>query len=293
MKKLFYLVIGLIIATDISAQSDNDQNQNGWKYNGSIGLNFSQTSLTNWSAGGDNSVAGNGLLNANANYTTTHWLWQNILNLEYGLTSTKGNGVQKSTDKIDFSTQIGYTTTKIWYYSAMADFKSQFYKGYNYPDKEHYISNFMAPGYVTVSIGIEYKPENKFYSIYFSPVAGKFTFVNDKYLSDLGSFGVDPGKRFKAQVGAYLKPRLEKVIMENVNLVTDATFFTAYDKSFGNIDVEWNVLINMKINKLLNASISTTLKYDDDVKYIDSDNVAKGPRVQFKEIIGLGIGYNF
>lgn len=293
MKKLFNLFIGVIIATNLSAKSENEESDKGWKYNGNIGLNFSQTSFTNWASGGDNSVAGNGVLNVNANYNTEHWLWQNNLNLEYGLTRTSGYGIQKSTDKIDFSTLIGYTTTKIWYYSAMADFKSQFYKGYNYPDKEHYISNFMAPGYVTVSVGIEYKPEYKFYSVYFSPVAGKFTFVNDRYLSDLGSFGVDPGKRFKAQLGVYLKPRLEKEIMQNVNLVTNATFFTAYDKSFGNIDVEWNLLLNMKINSILNASISTTLKYDDDVKYIDSNNVMKGPRVQFKEVIGVGIGYNF
>ena len=293
MKRIFNLVIGLIVISNLSAQTEEKKDKEGWQYNGNIGLNFSQTSFTNWSSGGDNSMAGNGLLNVNANYTKEHWLWQNFLNLEYGLTSTKGNGVQKSSDKIDFSTQIGYTTTKIWYYTAMADFKSQFYKGYNYPDKEHYISKFMAPGYVTVSLGIEYKPENKFYSIYFSPVAGKFTFVEDKYLSDLGAFGVDPGKRHKSQLGAYLKPRIEKTIMENVNLVSDATFFTAYDKSFGNIDVEWNLLLNMKINKYLNASISTTLKYDDDVKFIDDNNVEKGPRIQFKEIIGIGIGYSF
>lgn len=292
MKRIFkVLVVALLSCSSMSAQTEDQEL--GWKVNGNVGLNFTQTSLTNWSAGGDNSVAGNGLLNVNANHTTQNWLWQNNLNLEYGLTSTKGNGVQKSTDKIYFSTQIGYTTTKVWYYTAMADFNSQFYKGYNYPDKDHYISNFMAPGYVTVSLGVEYKPEDKFYSVYFSPIAGKMTFVNDRYLSDLGSFGVDPGKRFKGEIGAYLKPKLEKTIMENVSLATDATFFTAYDKSFGNIDVEWNMLINMKINKLLNATISTTLKYDDDVKFIDENNVVKGARVQFKEIIGVGIGYSF
>ena len=81
--------------------------------------------------------------------------------------------------------------------------------------------------------------------------------------------------------------------MENVKLMSDANFFTAYDDSFGNIDIEWNVLISMKINKYLNASINTTLKYDDDVKYINTQGEKKGPKVQFKEILGIGFGYNF
>jgi hypothetical protein len=294
MKRIIYSVFALVLCSQISAQTATDStNTNGWKHSGSAGINLSQTSLTNWSAGGDNSIAGNAYLNGALNYKKDHWLWQNTLALEYGVTSTKANGMQKSTDKIEIGTQIGYTTDNIWYYSAMADFKSQFYKGYNYPNKEHYISKFMAPGYSNLSIGMEYKPADKWYSAYFSPVAGKFTFVNDDYLSDLGSFGVDPGKKFKAEFGAYLKAKAEKNIMENVKIITDANFFTAYNNSFGNIDVEWNMLISMKVNKYLNANISTTLKYDDDVKYIDESSNTHGARVQFKEIIGVGIGYNF
>jgi len=294
MKHLFIIILCIFSTVHIYGQEPTDTIKvNGWKFSGSMGVNFSQTSFSNWSAGGDNAVAGNGLFNAGMNYTKDNWLWQNTVVLEYGITSTKTNGMQKSTDRIDVGTQLGYTTDNIWYYSAMADFKSQFYKGYNYPNKEHYISKFMAPAYVNVSVGMEYKPIDKFYSVYFSPLAGKFTFVNDDYLSDQGAFGVDPGKKSRAEFGAYLKAKAEKEIMENVKLITDANFFTAYDKSFGNVDVEWNMLINMKINKYLNASLSTTLKYDDDVKYIDTEGNKKGPKVQFKEILGIGFGYNF
>jgi len=293
--KYFLVIVALLLsAVNTNAQTDADTTEvKTWNLKGSAGLNFSQTSLSNWSAGGDNAVAGNAFLNAGLDYKKGHWLWQNTLALEYGLTWTDTNNSQKSTDKIEIGTQIGYTTDNKWYYSAMADFKSQFAKGYNYPNRDNYISKFMAPAYSNVSVGIEYKPADKFYSVYFSPLAGKFTFVNDDYLSDLGSFGVDPGDKFRAEFGAYLKGKLEKDIMENVKLMTDANFFTAYDKSFGNVDVEWNLLLNMKINKYLNASLSTTLKYDDDVKYIDSDGNQHGARVQFKEILGVGIGYNF
>ena len=212
------------------------------------------------------------------------------------MTKTKSQGVQKVSDKIDFTTQLGYTTNNKWYYTIMGDFKSQFYKGYNYPDKEHYISKFMAPGYSNLSLGMEYRP-NTTYSIYLSPLAAKFTFVEDDYLSDLGSFGLDPGDKFKAEMGAYLKARLQKKIIENVEIISTLDFFTAYDKSFGNVDINWDLMLNMKINKFLSATVNTTLKYDNDVKTIkiaeDGTEVKHGAKVQFKEMLGIGVAYNF
>lgn len=293
MKRIFFTSLFALSVTVLSAQEADSTKIGTWKHSGSTGLNLSQTSLSNWSGGGDDAFAGNAYLNGKLEHRKGNWAWINTLALEYGITSTKAQGAQKSTDKLELATQLGYTTDNKWYYTAMADFKSQFYKGYNYPNKENYISKFMAPAYSNISIGLEYRPKDSFFSAYFSPAAGKLTFVNDNYLSDLGSFGVDPGDKFKAEFGAYVKGTLEKNIMENVKLLSDANFFTAYDDSFGNIDIEWNVLISMKINKYLNASINTTLKYDDDVKYINTQGEKKGPKIQFKEILGIGFGYNF
>lgn len=294
MKRLFLITLSLFTIIGLYAQAEADTaTVKKWNLSGSTGINFTQTSLTNWAAGGDNAMSGTFFLNAGLNYRKDRWLWQNTFVAEYGLTRTGDDGTRKSTDRLELGTQLGYTTDNIWFYSGMADFKTQFYKGYNYPDKENYISKFMAPAYSNVSVGMEYRPEGRFYSVYFSPVAGKFTFVRDYKLSALGAFGVDPGDKFRAELGAYMKAKAEKEVMENVKIITDANFFTAYDNSFGNIDVEWNLLISMKINKYLNASLTTSLKYDDDVKSFNSDGVKEGPKVQFKEILGVGIGYNF
>ncbi len=218
-------------------------------------------------------------------------MWSNALALDYGLTNTKSQGTQKVTDKIDFSTQLGYSTNDVWYYTAMGDFKSQFYKGYNYPDRTNYISKFMAPAYTNVSLGLEYRPKS-FYTIYVSPIAGKLTFVQDDYLSNMGAFGVDPGDKFKGEFGAYAKARAEKTLMENVNAISTIDFFTAYNSSFGNVDINWDLMISMKINKFLTTTLNTSLKYDDDVKAI-KDGVKKGAKVQFKEMLGIGVAYNF
>lgn len=293
MKRLLLAGLALLATMAIYAQTDDQGYVDGaWVLSGVTGVNISQTALSNWSAGGENSMAGNVYLNGSLLRKRGNWLWQNTLVMEYGLANTKTNGTQKTNDNFNFTTQLGYTTNNVWFYTLMGDLKTQFYKGYKYPDKTNYISNFFAPAYSNISLGLEYRPKAN-YSLYFSPVAGKLTFVEDDYLSSLGAFGVDPGDKFKAEFGAYFKARLEQSIMENVNLVSSLDFFTPYSDQFGNIDVNWDVLISMKINQFLSATLNTTLKYDNDVKTIGDNGERKGAKIQFKEVLGVGLAYNF
>lgn len=293
MKRVCFVMLFATLATIVYAQTDDKgSKERAWVLKGVTGINMSQTAMANWSAGGENSIAGNAYMNGSLTHKSGNWLWVTNLVIDYGLTKTKSQGVRKSTDKLGLSTQLGYSTNNVWFYTLAADLNTQFAKGYNYPDKDHYISNFFAPAYSNVALGMEYRPKS-IYSIFLSPASTKMTFVCDDYLSDLGSFGVDPGDHFKIEAGAYVKARAELPVMENVNLITTADFFTPYNKEFGNIDVNWDVLISMKINKILSATLSTTLKYDNDVKTFNDDGVQRGPKVQFKEILGIGLAYNF
>lgn len=301
MRRILLMVLCAVCASYAFGQDAEAENTDKkWILKGTTGLNITQTHLSNWSAGGESSYAGNLYLNGSLNHKFGNWLWENILILDYGLTRNKTNGVQKTTDKIDFSTKLGYSTNDKWFYTAMAGFNSQFYKGYNYPDKEEYISKFMAPGYLTTSVGMEYRAKDR-YSVYMSPLTSKMTFVTDNYLSNIkgGSFGVDEGKHFRSEFGAYIKARAEQPIMENVKAVSTLDLFTAYDDSFGNIDIDWDLMITMKINKFLSASINTTLKYDDDIKIFKASNIEgeepiqRGAKVQFREILGIGVAYTF
>lgn len=292
MKRLVWVLVVVFSVTTVYAQDDQGYKDGEWVLSGVTGLNLSQTAMTNWSAGGENSVAGNAYLNGSLLRKSGNWLWQNALVLDYGLSQNKSDGTRKTNDNINFTTQLGYSTNNKWFYTLMGDFKTQFARGYKYPDRENYISTFMAPAYANLSLGMEFRPKAN-YSIYLSPVSGKMTFVSDKTLSDSGAFGVDPGKRFKAEFGAYLKARAEQAVMENVNLVTTLDLFTPYSDQLGNIDVNWDVLISMKVNKFLSATLNTTLKYDNDVKTVDSEGNRKGAKVQFKEVLGVGVAYHF
>jgi hypothetical protein len=289
MKKITLALLFSCFAIFVSAQEKQDTSY--WQKGGMASITFSQTSLTNWSGGGDNAVSTNALLDLFANFNKGKNSWENIMKLEYGLVKQGDEGVRKSIDKIDFTTKYGYKNGGHWYYSALFDFKTQFAKGYNYsstdgePDVK--VSNLLAPAYMTLSLGMDYKP-NEIFSAYLSPLTSKMTIVNDDDLSDAGAFGVDAGDKFRGEFGAFTKMTFKKDVMKNVSLKSTLDLFTNYSDSFGNIDVLWDVMVNMKVNDYLTATINTTLVYDDDIDY-----EGKGPKIQFKEIVGIGLAYKF
>jgi hypothetical protein len=144
---------------------------------------------------------------------------------------------------------------------------------------------------------MDYKPDNSF-SLFLSPAALRLIFVNDKLLSDAGDFGVDSGKTLLVEAGAYLKAEYKKDISTNVNLQSKLGLFSNYLKNPQNIEVGWQALVLIKVSKLLAASISAELLYDDKTKLVfyKSDNVTIdhiGPGTQFKEVIGIGFAYKF
>jgi hypothetical protein len=101
-------------------------------------------------------------------------------------------------------------------------------------------------------------------------------------------FGVDRGKNFRQEFGGYIKIAFQKDIMTNVNFSTKIDLFSNYLKNPQNIDINWELLLSMKVNKYISATLSTQLIYDDDINYNN-----KGPKTQFKEIIGIGFSYKF
>ena len=291
MKKLFFTIFMASWAlVTLSQETDSLSN---WKLGGMSTLTFSQVSLSKyWAAGGENSLSGGVMINFYANYEKDNVSWANSLDLGYGLIK-QGDITKKSNDRIDFSSQYGKKASENWNYSGLFNFKTQFAPGYNYPNDQDIISNFFAPAYITTSLGMEYKPGDRF-SLFLSPVTGKFTFVADDSLSASGSFGVEPGEKFRAELGGFLKAMYKTPLFTNVDLQTKLDLFTNYLNNPQNIDVNMEILINMQINKFLSANINTLFIYDDDIKFlIDPESGKKGPRLQFKEVLGLGLSYKF
>ncbi len=265
-----------------------------WHIGGMGTFTFSQVSLTNWASGGQNSMSANGLVSLLANYNKDKISWENTLDMAYGMIrqGKKDDAItQKSDDKIDFSSKFGRAFKDKWYYSAMLNFKTQMAPGYNYPNDSIRISDFMAPAYILANIGVDYKPNDHF-TCMVAPVTGKITIVNSDYLSEMEAFGVEKGEKYRAEIGGYLKARFKTDVMENVGIETKVDLFSNYFNNPENIDINWETLVIMKINKYISANFNTHLIYDDDIK-IENQKGEKAPRTQFKEIFGLGLSYKF
>jgi hypothetical protein len=288
-----FLVFILCFAYLISTGNEPADTTKTWKISGKSSLNFSQVSLTNWSEGGSGSVSGAFLFGINANNKKNKHYWDNNFTMEYGMTKNNSESLRKSIDQIYLSSKYGFEIGKPWYLSALFDFKTQLAKGFNYPNDSIFISKFMAPGYMNFALGFDYKPNDNF-SLMLSPVSTRFTFVMDDSLSAAGAFGVDPGKKFRAEFGAYLKfGYTKKSLIKNVDFQTRLDLFSNYFKNPQNIVINWDIKFDMKINEYLSAVFGTTLKYDDDIKYIDQNGGKHGARTQFKQLLGVGFAYKF
>jgi len=291
MKKFNLTFLFALFFSLTQAQQSNDTL---WTFNGQASVNFSQVSFSNWVAGGKNSVSGVGIFNINANYKKDRISWENTLKSGYGLLKEGDSEVVKSEDKLELNTKYGVQSknNENIYYSTFANFNTQFAPGYNYPDTDNKISGWLAPAYLTVATGIDYQPSDRF-SLFVSALSGKFTVVTDEELSNEGAFGVDPGEKFRAELGATVKSELKTPVVKNVDLTTSLTLFSNYLDNPQNIDVNWDALLNMKINDYLSANLMTTLIYDHDILVPIDDEGNKGRRIQLKQLFGVGLSYNF
>jgi hypothetical protein len=197
----------------------------------------------------------------------------------------------------------------------LLNFKSQFADGYNFPDDSNVVSRFASPAFITIAVGLDYKP-NDYFSLFISPATGKLTIVSDQDIADAGSFGVEGatydtagnkltnGENIRYEFGAYLNAKFQKDVTKNVNILSKLALFNNYiDENISNrknIDVSWETMINIKAGKYLTTSIFVHLVYDNDIDIPTYETingvetvVGEGPKLQLKEVLGLGLSYKF
>ncbi|MFC2125334.1 DUF3078 domain-containing protein, partial [Bacteroidota bacterium] len=211
----------------------------------------------------------------------------------YGLIKQESRNLNKNDDRIELISKYGRKAGEKWYYAVDLTFRSQYYKGYKTPEDSVKISDFLSPGYITLSLGMDYKPTGNF-SVMLSPLTSKFTIVIDDDLSSLGAYGVAVGENIRSELGGYIKLIYKKEdVVKNVDFATNVDLFSNYVENPEKIDVNWELFLDMKVNDLLSASIKTHLIYDYDIKFINEDTGVEEDQIQFKEAFGFGITYKF
>ncbi len=329
MKKVIIALSAALISTATFGQIDvvekdlkskvkgSSDSTKTWDVGGNVNANATQVALSNWAGGGQNSVSLQGILGLYANYSKGKAAWDNSLDLAYGMIKSGNADWFKNDDRIELNSKYGHKASKHWYYAALFNFRTQFTEGYSKVGDVNPISNFMAPGYTTLALGMDYKPNAKF-SAFISPATLKVTAVMDDALSAAGSYGVPAGENVRTEFGGYVKLAFnEPKVFGNENLAfkANASFFSNYQDNPQNIDINADATITAKVAKYFTVSLSLNVIYDHDIQiqrydgetplyltradgsnYLDADNNPipyKGPITQLKEVMALGFAYKF
>ncbi|MES2575037.1 MAG: DUF3078 domain-containing protein [Bacteroidota bacterium] len=281
-----------------------------WENKNIIGFDLNEIAFMNWSAGGTSSISG--LLKGDFTRirTTENTKWVNELIVRYGINKQDGFAIRKSDDELRFNSTLGYRKNESsnWYHSAKFNFNTQFTNGYKYPDTDHPISKPFAPAYTFLGAGADYYDKAKKLDIYISPLTFKNTLVLDQTLANKGSFGVtkatydsegnliSKGKLSKTEMGFLITNYYKKEVWKNITMENRLSLYSDYLNNFGNIDVDWKLQFDLVVNKYVSANIGTHILYDDDVKTteeINGETVIKGPKLQLKQSLGIGMVYAF
>ncbi|WP_374462188.1 DUF3078 domain-containing protein [Chryseobacterium taeanense] len=254
-----------------------------WSVVGKQSLMINQAAFSNWVGGGANNFGWLVGADYNIRYEKDKDLWENIILLNYGQNDTKGLGVRKTQDVINFSTNYGRKVSKSWYLSVGAGVQSQFTVGYedgNNPEAKK-ISNFMAPGYLNVGMGITYRPNDNI-NVTLRPSNARWTFVFDEDLQTAGTYGLKAdGDNSLLQYG-FLGTALYKFkLMENINVTNTASVFSNYLDHPERLVLAYGLVLNLKVNKFISSNITVDLMYD--------HNQIK--KTQLKQTLGVGFAY--
>jgi hypothetical protein len=263
---------------------------NYWKTKTSVGINVNQAAFSdNWKGGGVNSLAIGGLINYKAEYSKESYSYVSEVILQYGKVKNKSQLQKKTTDRIYWDNKAAVQLSKNWYFFGSINFESQFDKGFSYPidaqgnEIENLLSKFMSPGYLTESIGFEYKP-NKFFSTRIGTGTARQTFVLDRelYLTNPNNYGVEIGKKFRNELAFQIVTSFEKDIFQNITLKSRYNMFIPYD-NFGHIDYRLDVNVVAKVNSFMNVSVAGVGLYDRDTD----------PKIQGSQTLALGFTFFF
>jgi hypothetical protein len=292
--------------------------KNYWNYRTESSLIFSQSTLSNWVKGGENSVSTALDVTGYADYKRPELKLSssNFIRLKLGFLKSGTEDVRKNLDLLETNSKLNHKAFGKFDFSAIMLFKTQVAIGktFSKDGTATVVSRIMNPAILTIGIGLDYKP-NKETSINFSPLSYKGTFVpaggkiyKDSIPAegklDQTRYGVPLGKTSYNEPGAsFLITKISRPL-KNLTVTNRLQLFTNYIHNPQNIDIDWEMIADMNLNWFTNLRLNTHLIFDDDTKtpvmkggapvlLEDTKTVKKTARAQFKEIFGVSLIFRF
>lgn len=276
-----------------------------WKHWTSFGVNINQAAFNgDWKGGGVGSTAVGLIANHKSDYTRDNFNFVTEIDLRYGKIKNNKQIAKKNNDRIFWDNKLSYKLSAKWALYTSLTFESQFDAGYKYKqvdgkDTIDYIENaFMAPAYITESLGFEYKPSAS-YSIRFGTGTARQTLILDNRIKPLTveqysrkypdrapidkdqvRYGVEGGKTVQNDLAFQITGNMDKNFTDKLNVKARYNLFANY-KKVTDPSHRLDVTVTAKVSRAINVNLNGILVYDTDV-------ISK---VQLSESLALGLVY--
>ncbi|MDR0605882.1 MAG: DUF3078 domain-containing protein [Bacteroidales bacterium] len=277
-----------------------------WIYGGRFQLSLNQSYSNNWMGSSSPYIGLSTLDRIYIYYRSNKLSWENTFDIDFGMRYTfhKNNTpkvvYEKTSDKAEFNSQLGFKAKGYWYYGGLLNIYTQVANGWDATNKTR-TSSFMTPGYFTLSIGMNYK--RKRWGFYIAPVAAKLITKIDNSFYQQIAFGVDSNKKSHLSVGAFLRVNFDADIHPKIHLNTKFELFYDYMGEYAqmrNALTNYEMTWRFSITEWLSISFKAALLYDYNIRFPvyeqDGITVIDGmttDHLQFQETFGLTLGYKF
>lgn len=247
-------------------------------------LLLSQSQFDNWSAGGDNTFTGRSTVLFRHIYKKDKFSIENRFNARYGL-SVIDTLPYKNEDEFVYNMQSKWSIKHNWSYAGVINLRSQFSKGYKSRTDKTLVSNLMAPGFLDVSLGFNYKRAKSPFNITIAPLTGSLLLVLSEELSKKGINGVEKGERTKGDIGSSLRVEFDKTFYKSM-FRYQANFysFSNYTKT---PTARFENTLQIRPVKFLTTTLFGMLYYDKEA------DTPKKSKIQINYSISIGLVYSF
>ncbi|TCO03636.1 DUF3078 domain-containing protein [Natronoflexus pectinivorans] len=254
-----------------------------WTFTGSENIQFSQAYLSNWARGGQNSVALLSDLRLSAIYKDDNVEWENTAVHKLGIISSEGAKSRVNDDLIELMSKYGVKSTEKWYYSLLFNFRTQFFEGFLASDteKENPISAFMAPAYFSLAAGMDYRVKD--FTLLLSPLTSRMTVVLDTAKINQTRYNIDADKKSNFLTGGSLQNNFRWKLAEDMTFTSRMNVFYDYFAKDENIQAEWDLVLDMRINVFLSTRLTGSFRYYE----------SESSKLQIRQGLSLSFRYNF
>lgn len=236
-------------------------------------FSVNQSYSDNWTGGSNDTFAWKAILDTWMLFDSK-WPVDVKATLKYGQVAS-GSETRKDTDDLRALVKVSYKAM-LWLYPYFAaHIVTQVSPGYEYTPEKVQVSGFMDPGYITESIGIDFKPPVDFFKSRLG-AAMRQTFTED-YTAIYSGEGAD---KIRNEAGIEWVNEFNFKITENIVFKTTIDLFSNLT-TFDAIDINTDSTLIASVNEWLNFNINVLLKYDKDIS----------TRSQLKQSLSAGLTF--